>query len=473
VDGGRLIDWVTGKDVKTLGLSTAWWLHSTATYGGDKVWLVQSMRDIRTGAVAWNTDLKLRGHAEMYLQPVVVGDIGYFIRGCHGAGGPMCAMDLKTGRELWRGPSWGTWIAVGDKLLAHGGGRVAVIRTGKAQYEEEGPAYRFTPALSQGYPLIAYANKQFYVMAHDGLTCMTTAFTAPSLSNGAATWSPAARTARLSGTLVNTGGKPAQFFIHWGKADGGTDPAQWANTISLGPRQPGELSADTTALERNAFYYYRCSATNSLGRRWASETLRFSTPDPMNLGNDTALAMHWTFDQVAGGKIADAGPNGVTATVHSPQRDPQADGVIGQSLRFGRNQSLTGSRMQPALRGDFTVTLWVRLGEKHTSSRYFLRLQPAQLHLGFKESVPLVNNVAAKSALQPNRWHHLALTRTGGQHMVYLDGAPICEPVPAADDPYNQALLRFADEGQLDDLRVYRRTLTVEEIRQLAAPAKR
>jgi hypothetical protein len=471
LDDGVLIDWTNGKDVKALGLSTRWWLHSTTTYGNDKVWLVQSVKDIGTGATTWNTDLKLGGGAEMYVQPVVVGEHGYFVRGGHGAGGPLCALDMKTGKELWRGPRWCSWIAVGDKLLAHGGGQVAVIRTGTDKYEEEGAAYQFTSGGSSGYPLIAYSKKQFYVMARDGLTCLTTARAHPAIHNdNGAAWNPGPRTVRLNGYLENTGGKPTEVFIYWGNRDSGTDPAQWANCIKLGAKTPGLFSADTPALERNSMYFYRCSATNELGRGWAPETLRIATPDPVTLANDPALVLHWTCDAISGGKLADASPNGVTANLRKNSAGV-VDGVIGKALGFVGNESLSSSGLQPPLRRDFTVTFWLRLAENYSGNRPFLELEPGRFGLGFKDLSPTLGSTAAKSALQPNRWYHLAVTRTGGQRMLYLDGAPATERSAGSEEPYDKLMLRFSGDGQLDDLRVYRRTLTADEIKQLATSA--
>jgi outer membrane protein assembly factor BamB len=467
--GGFLVDWLTGKSVLSVGKSTAWWLHSTATCGADKVWLVQSVRHLGTGATLWSTNLNLRGAAEMYLQPVVMGDHGYFVRGSHGAGGPICAMDLKTGRELWRGSRWGTWIGVGDQLLAHGSGSLAVIRTGTTNYVEEAPAYRFTAAGANGYTLPAYANQRVVVLAGDGLTCLTTALSRPSLHNGSgATWNPVSRAAQLTGRLVNHGGKPAQVFVHWGPRDGGTDPSQWAGVVAVGARAPGDFAAAVTGLAPDAAYYYRCAASNAVGYGWADASERFTTPARTTLLNDNALALHWPLDQWTGTKLPDASPNGVVGDLDNSRQWSVTNGVIGQAGCFAARARLTSGTLRQPLRGNFTVGFWVQFpGEFDSAKVYFLRLQPVRLDVSIAAMTPQLNGVAGKTALQPGQWHHLAVTRAGDRLTLYLDAQPVAEDRDATLDPYTQLLFRCAGTGCLDDLRVYRRALIVEELRQL------
>ena len=467
---GYLVEWLTGKNVLPVGKSTAWWLHSTATYGPDKTWHVQGVKQLGTGTVLWSTNLNLRGNAEMYLQPVVVGDHGYFVRGGHGAGGPICAMDLKTGRELWRGPRWGTWIGVGDKLLAQGSGVLAVIRTGTTNYVEDAPAYRFSAAGANNYALPAYANQHIVVLAGNGLTGLTTAFARPELHNASgATWQPATRTAQLTGQLVNIGGKPAQVFVHWGPRDGGTDAGQWANLVAVGARTPGPFAATVTGLAPDATYYYRCSASNVVGRGWADASERFTTPATATLTNDNALALHWPCDQWTGAKLPDASPNSVTGDLGNSRQWSMTNGVIGQATSFSAGAGLASGTLRQPLRGDFTVAFWVRFpGNFDSAKNYFLRLQPARLEVSITEMRPSLNRMAGTATLTPGRWHHLALTRVGDQLTLHLDAASIAQDRELHLDPYDQLLFRCADIGHLDDVRVYRRALPAAELRRLS-----
>ena len=156
--GGYLIDPMTGANVQSVGTTVSWWLTATSTYGSDKVWQLNSMRTIGGGTL-WSANLSY--NSEIYIQPTVVGDHGYFLSGQHGAGGPMICQNLKTGAKLWQAPGWGTWIATGDnKLIAHAGGRVGVIRAGVDTQVFEVPTFKYDSAGGSSYPMVAFADKR-------------------------------------------------------------------------------------------------------------------------------------------------------------------------------------------------------------------------------------------------------------------------------------------------------------------------
>ena len=143
--------------------------------------------------------------------------------------------------------------------------------------------------------------------------------------------------------------------------------------------------------------------------------------------------------------------------------------MIGQAASFTARARLTSETLRQPLRGNFTVAFWVRFpGQFDSAKNYFLRLQPARLDVSFTAMTPHLNRVAGKAALQPGRWHHLAMTRAADQLTLYLDGQPVAQDREATLDPYEQLSFRCADTGSLDDVRVYRRALTAEELRRLA-----
>jgi hypothetical protein len=76
-------------------------------------------------------------------------------------------------------------------------------------------------------------------------------------------------------------------FIYSGLTDGGTNPASWSKTNSLGIRPTGLFSNKVTALQTHALYYYRCCASNSMGRSWAAETTNFWTLAALPAVNNT------------------------------------------------------------------------------------------------------------------------------------------------------------------------------------------
>ena len=58
--------------------------------------------------------------------------------------------------------------------------------------------------------------------------------------------------ATLHGTLVSTGGAPAQVWVYWGTSDGTTNANQWANTNAFGTEAVGALLSRCSALVAGA-----------------------------------------------------------------------------------------------------------------------------------------------------------------------------------------------------------------------------
>ena len=81
----------------------------------------------------------------------------------------------------------------------------------------------------------------------------------------------------LNGALASTGSVPTTVILYWGTADGGTDPAAWANTNSLGVVGVGPLSTNLTGLATGTTHYYRYFATNSAGGMWSTNGATFTT----------------------------------------------------------------------------------------------------------------------------------------------------------------------------------------------------
>lgn len=81
----------------------------------------------------------------------------------------------------------------------------------------------------------------------------------------------------LVGGHVQTGYPYPAVTIYYGPVDGGTNPAAWFGSVSLGIQTWGLFTRSLTGLEAGQGYYYRCRAENSEGSAWASASTGFTT----------------------------------------------------------------------------------------------------------------------------------------------------------------------------------------------------
>ncbi|MDA7881931.1 lamin tail domain-containing protein, partial [Akkermansiaceae bacterium] len=89
--------------------------------------------------------------------------------------------------------------------------------------------------------------------------------------------------ARLEGTVTNTGSDTPSLVFYYGTSDGGTNPAAWDQNTSAGS-DDGDFSKTVSLLVPETTYYFRARATNSAGMSWAPDTQSFTTTSATALG---------------------------------------------------------------------------------------------------------------------------------------------------------------------------------------------
>jgi uncharacterized protein len=212
-----------------------------------------------------------------------------------------------------------------------------------------------------------------------------------------------------------------------------------------------------------------------------------------NVPPPPVFVAHYQFNETSGTTAADASGNGKTATL--------AGGTSWVAGRNGGAVNLNGTDGHVRLpngmmagANDFTIAGWVRLGTVSTWSRVFdigsgtggyLFLTPRS-SAGTARFAITTNGaggeqqINAPSALPANAWTHVAVTLAGNLGVLYVNGTEVARNSNLTLRPGNlgsttQNYLgrsQYGNDpflaGQLDDVRIYSRSLSASEIRTLA-----
>ncbi|MBA7610450.1 hypothetical protein ES703_17658 [subsurface metagenome] len=201
---------------------------------------------------------------------------------------------------------------------------------------------------------------------------------------------------------------------------------------------------------------------------------------------DSNLVGWWKLDETSGLTAADSSDYGNDGTLTNMVGDEWTTGQIGGALAFdGDNDAITGIGNNPT--GTFTVAAWA----KDTSGGDNWRvLYSAEQEIWFgvdNEASPAIwidvggDGNGAQTAAGTwtlDTWHYIAGTFDGTTVHIYLDGVDM--PITVYGTPNNPkakaAVIgawskKPSDEnwgGAIDDVRIYNRALSEEEISQLA-----
>ncbi len=209
----------------------------------------------------------------------------------------------------------------------------------------------------------------------------------------------------------------------------------------------------------------------------------------------SGLLLHYTFDTDEGGIVSDASGNGRTATVNGATW--VADGMYGGAYRFdSKTQTITATDAGlPSGDAPRSATAWMKLDANYDVEKvtWMLSYGTAGFNLndfvlGFdwRQDRDQVFFSPGGSCFLSERkipvagtWIHVAYTYGGnGDHHLYLDGEP-SDGMSELGGPVNTILSGVLllgghpesigpDGGYLDDVRIYGRALSPEEIAELA-----
>jgi hypothetical protein len=208
---------------------------------------------------------------------------------------------------------------------------------------------------------------------------------------------------------------------------------------------------------------------------------------------------YWRLDEFAGPRAIDSSPNGIDALIEprvlfylpGPNNAAFAEGGINRSVHLAGDR--ISARIPGMTKRNFTVSLWFWSGtapgvlegtEWLVSRGSEFGSRDLGDHVGIREDGPgkrmlVVETSRGRHPLESAgarverwRWHHLALAREGDASHVFLDGVHLIA-IQTGGTPQEQPDTFFFGgsctgegnfEGRLDEIAVFDRALSEEEI---------
>ena len=218
-----------------------------------------------------------------------------------------------------------------------------------------------------------------------------------------------------------------------------------------------------------------------------------STPNSLGYG----LVGHWTFDgKNMVSNVADSSATGLNGMLIGQTSTTTTIGRIGQALSFdGSNDyvQIPNGTAIGGLRNNFSIGFWTRLdstpasGDKAfiwpgetTDNGFHVRYSNQKINFTLKGVADYTTN--ASFFTSTGSWHHIGIVLDASNDAHFYKDGIFIETVAGAtqgnvnsDDQYYLGAAtnggsnpsRFFLDGDLDDFRIYNRTLTASEIKRL------
>jgi ferric-dicitrate binding protein FerR (iron transport regulator) len=204
------------------------------------------------------------------------------------------------------------------------------------------------------------------------------------------------------------------------------------------------------------------------------------------------LVGYWRFEEAGGTAVADVSGLGNHGAVTGNAR--RVLGKFGQALELDGASAVNvphAANLNPGL-SSWSVAAWIRKSDEYQTTAiykdddgkfrsYYFLAAGTKPRFEFSSGDAKVN-AEGKSSVNDGKWHHVAGVRTAPYSaQIYVDGileAEATVPPTASPSIVTSSPLRFGNstpiasglgpwKGGLDDVRVYDRALSAEEVKQL------
>jgi hypothetical protein len=244
---------------------------------------------------------------------------------------------------------------------------------------------------------------------------------------------------------------------------------------------PGPLARATT-------YYWRVDET--VGSSKVTGPVWSFAVRPVMAKADPSLIGWWKLDDEGSGTAVDYSGWDHYGTLYGPQ---WTEGYFGDGLEFDGLDDYVdcGTDASIALSGSFTLAAWIRLNastsdakiasnQNNATGGYKMGVYSNKVELEIRTAAnsPLLNRpIEGGTILTPGLWYHVAGVYSQGQYLrTYVNGVLDRERLLTDLLGTSNGTLKIGREshtsgfywfGSLDDVRLYNRALTQEEVQQI------
>lgn len=356
-----------------------------------------------------------------------------------------------------------------------------------------------TPSYNQYQTGVGYVNSlgnpvdsgSVFFFASDGVNKQGVHTTATNYADGA--WHHVDVTRTSSGVLMYVDGVLVSLVID----SAGISSQNYSNSGNFNIGYSNSSYFFSGSLDEVRIYNRALSASEIWDLYQAGAADKVNSADSQIDPLEKGMVGYWKLDDGSGTSAADASGNGNTGTlVNSPS---WVAGQINGALSFnGTNQRAyvtSSSSLNFGSGSPFSVSAWIKTTQtvpggknlrfinKFTNSPsykgYIMEIDENQKVVFYTKDGTTVNQVSSTSTINDGAWHHLVAVReiSSGLLRIYVDGvqqnaASITNGDLSVSSNLNLGFeLLLADNvylnGSLDEIRIYNRALSVEEVSKL------
>jgi len=252
------------------------------------------------------------------------------------------------------------------------------------------------------------------------------------------------------------------------------------NSATTGGSQQGvAIFTPPGTLAKGATYYWRVDEFDALNT-YRGDVWSFTTLGDITITNPDLVGWY-KFDEGSGNKALDFSGHDNTATFG---RDPEwVEGIMGGAVYLDGDDYVVIDGVVNDLAGtNLTISVWVKTTQASEGNVIATNDSASGHPLMFGVSggntyVYDGGSTQYPPAVNDDTWHMITYVRSGSTAYIYLDGVQIASPA-ASWDLSTVTRLSIGQEwdsstpsdfyiGAVDDVRIYKRPLTADEIKEL------